>query len=850
MAATSSSAQGCTEAWPCGCSFAAGQRQVCKGHPVPMDPGLPADRVAFLRAAHEQRSGGIAEELRARNILLSPDEVAHLEKLERRRWRFRRQLRRGPDILRPAGPPINGQSSAVKGLGLNVTQAYACNLEGLDKFGAGDSQLRDWQHLGASVGRQVGPIDLLWGMMADADVALSEGLIADVTETVPIPFESGDVAGEPSDHYVPGPLLDALILSDANIARFANFFIALAQRQRKVILTFLTLGSGGTTLSCTVTQDIGGTEYAVRSPARLLWDADHVGKTLPPARKDGDAEDGDAPFDAYPDVTCDGLAYDIATLDPFNVYKRRVLGAIGDRAVRLLVAAMRRVRRAIPDAVLGDIVSAIEIFNEVTQVSWLHVNADRSDPTGATVNMELAGQAWGATWFRVARAMHKAFNEAGAYADRVPLHLPGIDSWWYGDNDYFPRSWSKKLDFMGGMLNEIRDRAEAWEADDGPVDAFRVLVGGVDLHWYHKEQPHTLSGDTAPDGIEYPLTGYTHIGFMYFDLAELRALFDSDRYGLTDASISVFETGMSASLVNWHYPSSSAVGDEDLIHPTDFIPAAFQDDAIAWKGFEVWRRLGAALAGAADAAGWHSWMSGESVNFQGMGLRRDAESVATGAGGEEWAPIANTAETSGSTRRLAWYAYQRLADRLAGGVVSGQMVLPAVATRDDLVDYLGSPAPLGGTWTNSATLVVFEYVLDDPTWSYAYLVFVEPVYLEFLLEGDTKHDPVRSPEVGHALDGTATVHVSPASGTALSVTRVDCLASLSSVARKTPAGLGPCDPLPFWVFTHDSAPFHDDVVISLDKSGTDLHFSLGSRIDTLGPKLYLSPEQLRWEPEV
>ncbi|RME27402.1 MAG: hypothetical protein D6798_04645 [Deltaproteobacteria bacterium] len=817
-----------------------------------MDPGLPADRVSFVRAAHEQRATGIADELLARNILLPPDEVARLEKLERRRWRFRRQLRRGPDILRPAGPPNNGQSSVVKGLGLNVTQAYACNLEGLDKFGAGHSQLRDWQQLGAAVGRQVGPIDLLWGMMADADVALSEGLISDVTETVPIPFESGDVGGEPADeYYVPGPLLDALIVSDANIARFANFFIALAQRQRKVILTFLTLGSGGTTLSCTVTREDGGVDYAVRNPARLVWHEDHEGKTLPPARAGESTEDDSAAFDLYPGVTCDGLSVDRATLDPFNVYKRRVLAAIGDRAVRLLVAAMERVRRAIPDAVLGDIVAAIEIFNEVTQASWLHVDA--ADATDATVNMALAGQAWGAIWFRVARSMHKAFNELGAFADRVPLHLPGIDSWWYDENGYYPRSWADKVDFLGAMLDEIRDRAEAWEADDGPAGAFRVLVGGVDLHWYHKEQPQTLSGDEVrggSGGAEYELTGYTHIGFLYLELAELRDLFDRDRYGLTDASISVFEAGMSASLVNWHYPSSTATDPKDLIPPTDFIPAAFQDDPIAWKGFEVWRRLGAALAGAADAAGWHSWMSGESVNFQGMGLRRDAEQVGGSADDPEWAPIANTADTAGSTPRLAWYAYQRLADRLAGGVVSGQMILPAVTTRDDLVDYLGSRAPLGSTWTNSAALVVFEYVLDDPTWSYAYLVFVEPVYLEFLVEGDPTDDPVVSPEVGHPLDGTATVRVSPVSGTALSITQVDCLASLSSVARKTPAGLGPCDPLPFWAFTHDSAPFHDDVVISLDKSGTDLHFFLGSRIDTLGPKLYLSPERLSWAPEV
>jgi hypothetical protein len=132
-----------------------------------------------------------------------------------------------------------------------------------------------------------------------------------------------------------------------------------------------------------------------------------------------------------------------------------------------------------------------------------------------------------------------------------------------------------------------------------------------------------------------------------------------------------------------------------------------------FQAFEVCRRLGGGLASGARYVGWHSWMAGLGTPFEGHGLREDRNDESA----EAWLAI----------QRPSWFVYRRLATALAG-TVAGQMVLPDVADRAELEEFLADH--------EVHHFVVFRYVgtfggeaaapMDDTVFRYAWLVFRDP----------------------------------------------------------------------------------------------------------------------------
>lgn len=167
----------------CGCTFEPGEPRACRGHKIPRRTPLPKLGKRLLTRSR-QPAEGIVAELEAWGRLVGPKRAAELELLERRRAKFRRQLRPRPHVMQvPRNHeglvimPPGGAASTVKGLGLNAAQLYACPDDDFTKFGPLAGQSYDYPAVGASVLRQLGTRDLLWQFLVDREAAKRHGLV-------------------------------------------------------------------------------------------------------------------------------------------------------------------------------------------------------------------------------------------------------------------------------------------------------------------------------------------------------------------------------------------------------------------------------------------------------------------------------------------------------------------------------------------------------------------------------------------------------------------------------------------------------------------------------------------------
>ena len=619
----------------------------------------------------------------------------------------------GQIALSSDGPETTVEESSPIRFGLNSLHAWetrwvrGLGVEYATKWGVPTSILEggpfhDADRLGARFVRQVGERDLLWSRLARKKLVTSS---RELRESKSVPL-AGDIPGA-IRWGVPasGDPRNAFLLAQ-------QFKLSMGTKK---VLTFLTLGggsSGGVTSNTPPKASSRGTRYlssAVEyesssvSPgaeidwrasggdfAALEWDEAHVGQAVTTAS-------GDVEFPLSLATVARGVgsppAFTLAaggdwffeSLDPSCPYKRAYLGKIA-----AAMATTLRDAAHFSHYVPSDFVHAIEIFNEVdVRDYWVSDGAP---------DMRAAGAKWGRAY------LHAAWNFREVLEDsEVQLWMPGMSS--YNDQAMDAgKTWRDKLEFVEGFIEGIvHEATDFWYLMDVPdsdvlITALPTLLQGVDLHWYHRSASDTL-----------------HIGFLVEEIRELReAVTDALVSNLPEVvmdefpeefPVSVFENG-------WGLDNAPPAG----------VTSLSDAEKLEFQSWEVWRRLGGALAGNASIAGWHSWMSQAGGSFAKMGLREDT--------GAESDPAYD------STQRESWFAYSILSQVLGDTVYRGQMVLPAVSGRDELAK------PPVGTSSQEQGMVVFEYQLSTGFGSevgpWAYMVLrdptvEQPTWVDFVL---------------------------------------------------------------------------------------------------------------------
>ncbi|MFH1468284.1 MAG: hypothetical protein ABIO70_28105 [Pseudomonadota bacterium] len=567
-------------------------------------------------------------------------------------------------------------------MGLNSLHAWELMYSGgvIDarKYGIDGSSLDDAGRLGARVVRQHGQRDLLWAMMAPSSRITST---ADLAAGELVPLE-----GNLSTVMAQG-------LTDSGV-RLANVELLKDALQKardngvKMVFTFLSLGGGGAGTSQTPPPE-GDTDYdhdavdywaSTVSPGstigtgggygsfdRLPWAGNHESHP-----SDTAVGGGTIMFPATSATASNPWFLD--ALDPACPYKRFYLGMIAETAAGLLKDAETAIRDEGQDFSLSDAVEAIEIFNEEDAMdAW-------KDPSGARDRLA-SGEMWGRAFLHAALAFRQTLD-----CEDIKIWMPGIASFKVTPPS-LAFTWEDKLKYVDGFIQGIWLEANRFYSELGfsdlqtLTDLLPTLVQGCDLHWYH--------GIDTSDPLR-------HIGHLVIEVGELRDAIISSmtlRWSLeeppTDFPITVFENGWKQ---GGDYPASLA--------------ASRAEEFQAW---EVWRRLGGALAGGAVVAGWHPWMAAASAYYD-MGLRVDDNA------GDEPARTA--------AQRPAWFAYAVLAAVLGDRIRWGRMVLPSVTARHELAALVVREPEVAG-------IVVLEYRLTpllatagSATW--AYLVLWDP----------------------------------------------------------------------------------------------------------------------------
>ncbi|MFH1463644.1 MAG: hypothetical protein ABIO70_04585 [Pseudomonadota bacterium] len=563
-------------------------------------------------------------------------------------------------------------------LGLNMLHAYELgwnssdhpdHAEQVNKYGANGAPIADAALLGASVVRQHGQRDLFWGMLARAHLTPAD--LGQLSEESKVPLE-GDLQStmeygiDPDGNVAPNSDLLGGLMDDAEGSGV------------KLIFSFLTIGGGGDELSSATPPesdfDTTAVEYenlergsvidriASKPFDDLGWVDEHEGQVSPR---------GGLVFPVHDEYSDDAWFFE--KLDPACPYKREYIGLIAAEAAALLnAAADHRDMRTL--------VEAIEIFNEVdTRDLW--ILEDGTTPSPAS-----CGEKWGRAYLHAAWAFRRAIPDTD-----VALKMPGIASYTSDSG----MSWEDKKSFVGGFVDGVVAEAlehspslEGASGSDHVLGLLPDLLQGVDLHWYHK---------SLGEG------GLRHIGYLVFEIAELSAAVST-----AVADNTHLEDPVQAAFPEW-FPVTVFENGWGLIDDTGatgITGGAAKEEFQAW---EVWRRLGGALAGGAAIAGWHTWMSVHTGSgYIKMGLRNDEG--------------ASTVDASLAEARPSWGAYYALAQVLGGKVLSGSMLLPAVSTavssRLDLENMIAKSP-------DSVAPVVFEFrlgVMGD----WAYMVLIDP----------------------------------------------------------------------------------------------------------------------------
>ncbi len=565
----------------------------------------------------------------------------------------------GPQPPAPAfgfGGRLTGET---KRFGLNAVKAYqAAYVGGVcepTKFGTDSRPFGDCENLMCQVVRQHSGRDLIWGNMAPVSGSSNfKGYTGalDFLQGMPVPLESG----------LPSALDDGLDPNNppdyesSNHNMWLQLLMQASNYSQRVVYTFLTLGGGddrtppdtfdssACATSCATYSDGSSQLEPTDNQVPINWDDGHIGQTSP---KGGFC---------FP-TGCD---WHLSSLDPACPYKREYIGLIAEEVASKLSGLQNAL--SMQGYSLTEIVEAVEIFNEVDlRDRW----TSGTDAYGDLIyDMGPCGEDWGRAF------LHAAWYFRRQLPDEISIKLPGISS--YGEGSGY--GWDDKKAFIESLIiGMVAEANEHWDALTGAADAADVLqtipslVQGIDLHWYHRSV--TTRGDER-----------LHIGYLVHEVEEVQqtvktSMVNSLPVGYVteedyeDFPVTVFENGYSQ-----EDPPPAGVSAEEF------------------QAYEVWRRLGGALASPATVAGWHSWMSASSA-FGKMGLREDTHS--------------STDPASDAVPRPAWYAFACLATLLQNRVISGSMVLPASTSRSDLENMLSSVTAGTDPW-----IVVFEYQLQ------------------------------------------------------------------------------------------------------------------------------------------
>ena len=348
------------------------------------------------------------------------------------------------------------------------------------------------------------------------------------------------------------------------------------------------------------------------------------------------------------------------TLDIRSGYKRYYFVLIAKHAAALLLKGLDEAKNTFDlDAAvkLRDVIEGIEIFNEIDTRSRIYKPSGEAD---------IAEQAywWALAYVECAEAFYLGLS------GEIPILLPGLSS-------YLPESgfkWPEKLQFLDSFLYQVDTEASTRGLST------HSIASGIDYHWYHRKSGQEL-----------------HIGYLIHEVDEIQSLLD--KYISTECAITIMETGVAvrndfAPRVKRRKTSKTGPFVDDLVDLEGYL---FQSN-------EIWRRLGGVLASGATGAGWHSWMSGFPEDFELMGLRYDGSD-------RKYLP-AKEADT-----RWSWFSFARLSTVL-GEVYAGQMILPVISSRSDLL-----------AMSKADGLVVLEFTLSSSLsmlQQFAYLVFYDP----------------------------------------------------------------------------------------------------------------------------
>jgi hypothetical protein len=568
-------------------------------------------------------------------------------------------------------------------LGLNFLHTYwqawtTTGVVSATKYGGGSAPYTDAGELGATIARQVGLRDLMWALVA-----------YDPTDRHTF------ATGQPVELDVGNQLTQLRAGSSMhNNAWLAEAMTAAHAAGVKVWLTF---GVMGTSFDAVRGEPIAPTAAGEWEPTIvgrdgqtytlnlqyvcwMDWDPGHAGQSqdgvafpVPSGRE----EDTDA-------------EWHLRSLDVSSPYKRAYIREIAKQCASLLASVDGLLLRSLGIR-LADVVEGIDLFNEVEHANQYArtvfipgsvISGVPSGISGVTplrqieiVEAFASSERWGRACFQAAYALRTTLATLSCGED-IQIRLPGICSYSTGVND----TWEDRLDSLEGLVTGFVDEAVRYLSDRryGPawsepeILAFlpRVLQG-IDYHWYHTRRP----------GNDEPIR---HIGYLVCEVAEIEQWIVSAinaAWHATDPStdvlssfpVTVLETGM------------PATDGSDSPGHIAYVPMGFGREE--FQAFEVFRRLGGALASGARMIGWHSWMANSTGAFAGHGLRDDT--------GDD------TALPEDATQRRSWFAYRRFTSLLSG-MVRGSMVLPEVADRRDLEAFLAL--------VDVHPFVVFRYV--------------------------------------------------------------------------------------------------------------------------------------------
>ena len=576
------------------------------------------------------------------------------------------------------------------------------------KFGSPGSSLQDAGRLGATVVRQLGSRDLWWSFIRPR---VNPQNNRELGEGEPVPVFGSD------------PTASSLIEFRARANEMAELLTLSKARGIKVHLTFLLMIGGGDeddtpppsgyAMGCTHADDYQHWRSGsmVAAPfAPLVWE--HVGQK----RTHVGEQDHDPNLPHYFPIRGDAcipwMSWHLDTLDPSAPYKRSYMQYIGQVAANILERAERLVCSG--GETISDYVETIELFNEASGRSRYYDGSGRYDP-------EASGEMWGRACAHAAYGLRAGLGDQG-----VRIALPGVASYDIRESGT-EFSWDGRKRFVSSMVRYfVLGLLDEIPYPGVMPNELPTYLQGIDFHWYHDE-----SGKTC------------HVGYFVHDVEELRGVVeDGLRAGLEDAAdrglldrglIDEYVlTTMADFVITALETGCPAVGNEDNSLPPGF------DSHVHFQAFEVWRRLGGALASSAVAAGWHDWMSPQSGGFAAFGLRADT--------GAEDSP------TEFAFPRDSWFAYQRLASLLGNVTIDGgRMVLPSVADRGELSRTYPPSGSRFSPLADRSPAVVFEYQREDSDYPWAYLLFADP-WGTLLTEGDAYL-------IAHARSGAAAVRV-------------------------------------------------------------------------------------------